>query len=190
VTRQPGLRADAARNRAAILQAARTLIAAHGTDIGMDDIAAAAGVAVGTLYRHFPTKNDLVRAIMADLGTMVADTLDSALARVDSGHSTALKEIATLLHRVVVEMGQERLLRLALADVETDALRTVHERAATSVARLIAAAHRDHALRADITVDDITLLLAASPGTDIPRSARLRWVELARRALVPDGHTD
>ncbi len=58
-------RADAIRNRAKILEAARQQITLHGPDVGMDQIAQAAGVAVGTLYRHFPTKNDLSSRLLA-----------------------------------------------------------------------------------------------------------------------------
>ncbi|MGC7102132.1 TetR/AcrR family transcriptional regulator [Amycolatopsis lurida] len=179
-----GLRADAARNREAILGAARALIADRGTEAGMDQIAASAGVAVGTLYRHFPTKNDLVSAIVAELGDAIAETLDSALARIGDGRSTALDEIIALLHRVVVTMGQERLLRDALAPADAEALRAVQERAKQVLDRLVADAHRDGALRPDVTADDIALLLSTSPGAEIPRSARERWVELARRALI------
>lgn len=175
-------RADATRNRAAILDSARTLIAAHGPDVGMDRIATGAGVAVGTLYRHFPTKQDLVRAIAADLAATVAGILDSASGRVEAGRSTAAAEIVGLLHRVVVTMGQERVLRDAVAD--GGVLRPVQERAVRSLARLVSAAHADRALREDVTVDDITLLLATSPGAEVPEAVRLRWVELARRALT------
>ncbi|MBN6039742.1 TetR/AcrR family transcriptional regulator [Amycolatopsis sp. 195334CR] len=180
-----GLRADAARNRAAILDAARTLIAAHGTEVGMDRIAASAGVAVGTLYRHFPTKNDLVRAIVTELGATIAGTLDVALARIGAGRSTALDELVALVHRVVVTMGQERLLRDALG--EAGELHAVRESAERILGRLVAEAHRDRALRPDVTAEDIALLLATSPGDEVPRPARERWVELARRALVAPG---
>ncbi|PSL52926.1 TetR family transcriptional regulator [Saccharothrix carnea] len=189
MTGQGPRRADATRNRAAILDAARTLIAAHGTDVGMDRIAATAGVAVGTLYRHFPTKHDLVAAIVADLGVMIGETLGSALASIGEGRTTARDEIVALLHRVVVTMGRERLLRDAVADVGRESLRPVLDHAVDSLAELVAAAHREHGLHPDVTVDDITLLLAASPGADVPEPARLRWVELARRALVPDDGT-
>lgn len=64
-TEQP-LRADAARNRRRILDAARETFAAHGLEVGVDAIARAAGVGVGTLYRRFSTKDELLRAILED----------------------------------------------------------------------------------------------------------------------------
>jgi AcrR family transcriptional regulator len=59
------LRADARRNREAVLAAARKLLAARGLDAQMPDIANAAKVGVGTVYRHFPTKDHLVAALVA-----------------------------------------------------------------------------------------------------------------------------
>lgn len=57
-------RADAVRNRKKILTVASEQITAHGPGAGMDGIAAAAGVAVGTHHRHFPTKTDLIAAVV------------------------------------------------------------------------------------------------------------------------------
>ena len=57
------LRADAARNRAKILDAATAAFDEHGTDASLEDIARTAGVGVGTLYRHFPTRLDLIEAV-------------------------------------------------------------------------------------------------------------------------------
>jgi AcrR family transcriptional regulator len=58
------LRADAQRNRDRILRAAEAVLATKGSGVGVDDIAAEAGLGIGTLYRHFPTKEALYHAIM------------------------------------------------------------------------------------------------------------------------------
>ncbi len=61
------LRADARRNRERVLKAARLVFAEHGREAQMDDVARRAGVGVGTVYRHFPTKEALVQALALDL---------------------------------------------------------------------------------------------------------------------------
>lgn len=58
------LRADARRNRDRLLKAAAAAFAAHGTHASLDDIARQAGVGPGTLYRHFPTREDLIEALI------------------------------------------------------------------------------------------------------------------------------
>ena len=66
-------RADAVRNRTSILEAARRLVAEQGTEVAMGEIARAAGVAVGTLYRHFPNKADLLAAVVNEYVEALAD---------------------------------------------------------------------------------------------------------------------
>jgi AcrR family transcriptional regulator len=58
------LRADAVRNRAKVLEAARAAFAEHGAEAQMEDVARRAGVGVGTVYRHFPTKHALGEALV------------------------------------------------------------------------------------------------------------------------------
>src|SRR3954447_24051309 len=60
------LRADARRNREAVIAAAKKLFADQGLDAQMPDVARAAKVGVGTVYRHFPTKDDLIAAMAAE----------------------------------------------------------------------------------------------------------------------------
>ncbi|MFQ6329420.1 TetR/AcrR family transcriptional regulator [Nocardia sp. CWNU-33] len=185
MTGQPRLRADAQRNREAILDAARELVVGRGPAIGMDEIAAAAGVAVGTLYRHFPTKKDLVEAIVAELAAMVGTSLEAALSRVGSGATSAIDEIVALLHSVVIEMRQERLLRFAVTGLAEDSLQDLRQRGRAAVEQLVAAAHRDGSLYPDVAVDDVILLLATSPSDAVPAAEQQRWLTLARRALSP-----
>ena len=61
-----GQRADARRNREKVLAAARRQFADHGLDAQIDEIARDAGVGVGTVYRHFPNKEDLLQALADD----------------------------------------------------------------------------------------------------------------------------
>src|ERR1700709_720376 len=72
------LRADAARNRVRVLAAARAAFAEAGLDVGVEEIARRAGVGKGTLYRRFPTKEALVRAIFED----ILDDIDRLVADV------------------------------------------------------------------------------------------------------------
>ncbi|HBF37670.1 MAG TPA: TetR/AcrR family transcriptional regulator [Firmicutes bacterium] len=60
------VRADAQRNYASLLNSARAAVSEHGADIVLEDVAKSAGVAIGTLYRHFPTRQDLLEAVFLD----------------------------------------------------------------------------------------------------------------------------
>jgi AcrR family transcriptional regulator len=60
------LRADAARNRKSLLDAARDAFGRHGVSASLDEVARAAGVGPGTMYRHFPTRDQLVLAVIDD----------------------------------------------------------------------------------------------------------------------------
>jgi AcrR family transcriptional regulator len=60
------MRADAQRNYASLLNTARVAVSERGVDIVLEDVARSAGVAIGTLYRHFPTRQDLLEAVFLD----------------------------------------------------------------------------------------------------------------------------
>lgn len=179
-------RADALRNREAILTAARELVVGQGPEIGMDEIAAAARVAVGTLYRHFPAKQDLIEGIVNDLADDIGRSLDSALDRVEDGTSSAIDELIALLRHVVIDMRQERLLRFALAGAAEDSLQQIQTHGRSAVEQLVAAAQRVRSLYPDITTDDVALLLSTAPTDTMSEREQLRWLTLARRALTPD----
>src|ERR687886_1643260 len=73
------LRADAERNRARILAAAAEVFAERGLDVSLDDIAAHAGVGVGTVYRRFPDKDALIDALFEDKIERAVALVDDAL---------------------------------------------------------------------------------------------------------------
>jgi AcrR family transcriptional regulator len=76
-------RADAVRNRAAVIAAARRVMSKKGLDAGIDEIARVAGVGVGTVYRHFPTKDQIVVALADDRFERLAEYAREALAEED-----------------------------------------------------------------------------------------------------------
>jgi AcrR family transcriptional regulator len=76
---EPRMRADARRSRARLLEAATAAFAEHGADAPLDDIARRAGVGIGTLYRHFPTRLDLQAAVYRSQVQSVCDRADELL---------------------------------------------------------------------------------------------------------------
>src|SRR5712671_344928 len=73
------MRADARRNRARILQAARELFASDRPDVQIDDVARRAGVGVGTVYRHFPDKEALMGELVRERFTLFNERLREAI---------------------------------------------------------------------------------------------------------------
>ncbi|MGW4386208.1 TetR/AcrR family transcriptional regulator [Streptomyces sp. NPDC004685] len=174
-------RADAVRNRKKILAAAGEQITAHGPDVGMDEIAAAAGVAVGTLYRHFPTKTDLVAAVVAEFVARVADDAEAALARVSTG-TRALDELTAFLGRVIEASVTDRAVKAAAQALGAETGdRAAEDRAGAAVAALIHAGQADGDIHPDVTVNDIYLLFSTAP-TDQPSVDR--WLTLVVPGLT------
>lgn len=158
-------RADAERNRAAILAAATEVFAEQGPTATTEQVAVKAGVAVGTVFRHFPTKDALLTAIMKEsLQRLAAVAEDSTLfdfitATVDEAAST----------RTVVEA----LSRVDIAD----ALRGLTE----ATARLLARAQDDGQVRDEVRIDEVMALLTATAQA----AQQASWTgDLQRRTLA------
>lgn len=176
------MRADARRNRLRILDAARAEITAHGTDVAMEQIATSAGVAVGTLYRHYPTKADLVDAILAEVS-------EAALRRVEEAAREATRphDAIALIERMLADLLEEAALNHAVkaaasvlggAPTEPEQER----RGRDALETLITAAQADGDLGTSVTTADIYLVIATAP-TGLPASARTRWLELMLAGL-------
>jgi AcrR family transcriptional regulator len=153
------LRADAQRNRARLLEAADEAFSAQGTDASLDDIARRAGVGIGTLYRHFPTRDALVDALIASrndrlitLGNELLEADDPLEAlrtwfRAQLHHSATYKGLATSLVEATCTTGSQ----LATACQVLTALG----------AALLARAQQHGLVRADVTSDEVLDLVSA-----------------------------
>jgi AcrR family transcriptional regulator len=155
------LRADAARNREAIVEAARAVFAEHGLDAALDDIAKRAGTGNATLYRRFPQRADLVAAVFAERMAEHVDAVEAGLADDDpwNGFAGYIRAVGVMQAR---NRGIADLVTMDLsAAPEVEQLRA---RAYEGLVRLVARAHAAGVLRADFTDHDVVLLLMANAG--------------------------
>jgi AcrR family transcriptional regulator len=150
------LRADAVRNRARVLEVAWETFASEGLSVPIDEIARRAGVGLGTVYRHFPSKDDLVRAIVSDRLQQVIDEADSQLQTGDPAEA-----LFTFLRSVVLGWGATDVgLKNALAnsDIKINA-RGVREPFLAVIDKLLRAAQQAGTARTDIGATEVKALI-------------------------------
>jgi AcrR family transcriptional regulator len=179
------LRADAARNRAALVAVARDVFAEHGLEAPLELIAARAGVGIATLYRRFPTREKLVAAALVEKVAEYADAARQALAAPDpwDGFAGFVERICELQ---AGDRGLSDLLSMTLsADEQVEELRrTANDLLITVIDRAKAAG----TLRGDFVGEDLVLLLIATAAVmhvthaDAPEAWR-RFVALALDAF-------
>lgn len=175
------LRADAARNRAAIVAVARDVFAEYGLEAPLEAIAARAGVGIATLYRRFPTREKLVAAALVEKVAEYAEAARQALAALDpwDGFAGFVERICELQ---AGDRGLSDLLSMTLsADEQVEELRrTANDLLITVIDRAKAAG----TLREDFVGEDLVLLLIATAAVmhvtraDAPEAWR-RFVALA-----------
>jgi AcrR family transcriptional regulator len=153
-TESPGrpLRADARRNREAILKAARVVFATTGRDAQIDDVARRAKVGVGTVYRHFPTKEALLEALARAQFERITEFAREAQAAPDPWE--ALK---ALIWRGAELQVSDRALMEAVADHKSKVAEEAHE-LHRYTGQLMQRARDAGQIRPDVAEDDIRLL--------------------------------
>src|SRR6195952_788017 len=155
------LRADAARNREAIVESARAVFAEHGLDAPLDEIAKRAGTGNATLYRRFPRRSDLVAAVFAERMAAHVQAVETALADGDPWNGFAFY-IETVTAMQARDRGIADLVTMDVSSApEIELLRA---RAYEGLVRLVGRAHEAGVLRADFTDQDVVLLLMANAG--------------------------
>lgn len=179
------LRRDAERNRRRILDAARTLIAEVGLDVSHDDIAHAAGVGVGTVYRRFPNKQDLFDELFDErVDDVVA--LAEAAREVDDPWDGLC---AFIVGNLELQAGDQGLKETMLGTArDGDLARRAQRRIGTAVTQLVDRAQASGQLRPDVSVEDFPLIQIMVGA--VMEDARTVDPQLWRRALalVLDGY--
>jgi AcrR family transcriptional regulator len=173
-TTERPLRADARRNRERILQSARDVFAEDGILAQMDDLAARAGVGVGTVYRHFPTKEALMAELVRQKFRLLADGAREALARegepfavlVDMlRHSADVCARDATMQHALTGLG-EHIWKQAEAEQQELFLLT---------GELIARARSAGTIRADVTPADIGMLMCGVSATMAHKGPGFDW---------------
>ncbi|MEV0713358.1 helix-turn-helix domain-containing protein [Asanoa sp. NPDC050611] len=182
------MRKDAERNREKIIQAAGRVFAAQGMHAPVEEIAKEAGVGVGTLYRRFPDRTELVEAVFRDQAQRYLDAAEDA---------RKIDDPWTAFRTYLVRLGEMQADDATVTDVLTltlpsdPNLELLRNRIHATQNRLIRAAKEQGTLRADFTPEDVVLLLIANGaiirtvGRDVPESAP-RFLALALDALRTD----
>lgn len=174
------LRADAARNRAAIVTAAREVFAEQGLDAPLDDIARRAGTGNATLYRRFPTRGGLVEAVFSERMTEELNALDGALANPDPW-AGFVSYVTTVYAMQTCDRGIADLVTMDVT--RAPEIEAVRSQAFEGLTKLIARARDAGVLREDFTTEDVVLMLMANAGLverthDISNEASARLMHL------------
>jgi AcrR family transcriptional regulator len=169
-------RADAARNFDAILAAGRIAFAAGGTDVSLDEIARQAGVGVATLYRNFPSREDLVEAVYVTEVDEVCRYGERLASRGDPWES-----LVSWLRRFVGYLGTKRILLDAL-DRQSGAFRACRDALYATGEPLLARAQQAGRARAEVSIDDVLRFFLGV--TSAPVSSRRQRDRLLAMAIA------
>lgn len=150
------LRADAARNRGLLLAAGEKAFGEKGVNVSVAEITRRAGVAKGTFFRHFTTKDDLLAAVVNHHITSLLETGERLLEADDPG--AALLEFLTVAAAQRQQHDVSFLLKAGGAD---DRVVDVRGQLYALIGRLVQKAHEAGGLRSDVSATDVILLMCA-----------------------------
>jgi AcrR family transcriptional regulator len=151
------VRADALRNRERLVEVAQSAFATNGIDTSLEEIARQAGVGIGTLYRRFPTREDLIAAVLAERYLKLAEVA-LVLAEEREDPDSALTEWLTLLiEHMAIYRGLSMAVKEAMHDQTTALGRTCKEMI-DGGERLLREGQRAGVFRSDVTFSDVLAL--------------------------------
>ncbi|GAB3198925.1 TetR/AcrR family transcriptional regulator [Nocardioides hungaricus] len=143
------MRADARRNYDRIVEVAREVFREQGYDASLDEVAKRAGVGPGTLYRHFPKRENLLDAIMQSWVDRVTETADKALAHEGSDRDLLVNWFQEYVALISQHKGGPAKLTSAMGDPDSP-IRTKCQVLADANGRVLDRLREDGALREDV----------------------------------------
>jgi AcrR family transcriptional regulator len=152
-------RADAVRNRAAIVDAAGTVFAERGVAVAMNDIAVAAGVGIATLHRNFPTRESLVVAVYLTDIDRLCEGVDDLLAE-QAADAALVTWMQGFVVGVAGRAGMCHAVRAVVTGSDPDLCRVAHERIDAAIGTLVGTAVRDGLLRGDADPADLVVAMS------------------------------
>jgi AcrR family transcriptional regulator len=154
---EPRMRADARRSRVKLLAAATAAFAEGGADAPLDDIARRAGVGIGTLYRHFPTRLDLQAAVYRSQVQTVCEAADELLVSTDPEHAL-IGWVHALGAYLVTKRGLANAL-IGAVGKDSELMNGCMTAMRDAADRLVRNAKQAGVLRADVTAHDLLRLV-------------------------------
>ena len=154
---EPRMRADARRSRAKLIEAATIAFAENGADAPLEDIARRAGVGIGTLYRHFPTRTDLQAGVFRSQVDAVCTTADQLIGTVSPEQAFA-GSVRAIAGYLVTKRGLARALIDSLGR-DSELISVCSLRMSDTVDRLLSYAQGSGVLRPDISAKDVLRLV-------------------------------
>ncbi|MET9775761.1 helix-turn-helix domain-containing protein [Streptomyces sp. NPDC006367] len=178
------MRADARRNRERLLAVAVEAFAEHGEGASLDDIARRAGVGVGTLYRHFPTRQALLEAAYLERIEAIAARADEIAAGREAGEA-----LVAWLDELAVGMLRVRGLRALLGNAVTSGGPACGDCVRGAATRLVRAAQEAGALRRDVEPIEVLRLVhavvtASEAAGEVDGTAVRRYLSLLMEGLA------
>lgn len=163
----PRLRADAARNRAQILAAARCAFRESGTAVPLDEIARRAGVNIATLYRRFPDRDALITQVVVDGFTFVLDTARTAA---KTAQADPLAAVETFLQSLIDNRDLLALPLIGGPQTNDPLARELQQQIAATLEGILAEGRTRGVLRPDVTAVDLiaTAALSCRPLPHLP----------------------
>ncbi|AHH16985.1 putative transcriptional regulator, TetR family [Nocardia nova SH22a] len=181
---QSGGRRDAQRNRQRLLDAALTAFTGESPTVSLESIAKSAGVGIGTLYRHFPSREALIEAVYRSELEQLCDQAGDLLRTAQPPDRALRTWLGRYADFVATKRGMAEALREAIASGAVTSAQT-RERLSAAIADILTAGASEGVLRSDVRPQDVTAAMAGATLAGIDREQIDRLLDLLVDGLRP-----